>query len=64
MHLLGVKPTPETELKGIPVVKHEKGAKLPKQFDARTAWPKCSSITNILGQYVSPIHSPSATDLC
>ncbi|TXG63157.1 hypothetical protein EZV62_010151 [Acer yangbiense] len=37
-YLLGVKPTPEKELLGIPVVTHDKSLKLPDSFDARTAW--------------------------
>ncbi|KAK3194458.1 hypothetical protein Dsin_025768 [Dipteronia sinensis] len=49
-YLLGVKPTPEKELLGIPVVTHDKSLKLPDSFDARTAWPKCSSIGRILDQ--------------
>ncbi|KAK1559311.1 hypothetical protein Q3G72_013119 [Acer saccharum] len=47
-YLLGVKPTPEKELLGIPVVTHDKSLKLPDSFDARTAWPKCSNIGRIL----------------
>ncbi|KAL0389794.1 UNVERIFIED_CONTAM: Cathepsin B-like protease 3 [Sesamum calycinum] len=50
MHLLGVKPDPDGDLKGIPVVTHRKGLKLPKNFDARTAWPQCSTLRKILGQ--------------
>lgn len=50
MHLLGVKPTPEGELKGISVISHKKDMDLPKEFDARTAWPQCSTIGKILGQ--------------
>ncbi|EYU46892.1 hypothetical protein ABFS82_04G000300 [Erythranthe guttata] len=50
MHLLGVKKMPEGDLKGIPVVTHEKGLDLPKKFDARTAWPQCSTIGKILDQ--------------
>lgn len=48
-HLLGVKPMPKKELKYIPVVTHPKTLKLPKQFDARTAWPQCITIGRILG---------------
>ncbi|CAA0826866.1 Cysteine proteinases superfamily protein [Striga hermonthica] len=50
MHLLGVKPMPEGELRGIPVIAHEEGLKLPKTFDARVAWPQCRTIGEILGQ--------------
>lgn len=49
-HILGVKPTPPGDLQSIPVKIHPKRLKLPSQFDARTAWPKCSTIGNILGQ--------------
>ncbi|KAL7200195.1 hypothetical protein ACSBR1_032172 [Camellia fascicularis] len=48
-HLLGVKPTPQHDLKNVPVITHSKTVKLPDQFDARTAWPQCSSIGKILG---------------
>ncbi|GMP87294.1 hypothetical protein CsSME_00039735 [Camellia sinensis var. sinensis] len=47
-HLLGVKPTPQHDLKNVPVITHSKTVKLPDQFDARTAWPQCSSIGKIL----------------
>ncbi|XP_038709044.1 cathepsin B-like protease 3 isoform X2 [Tripterygium wilfordii] len=49
-HLLGVKSTHKKELLGVPVVTHPKSLKLPKQFDARTAWPQCSTIGRILDQ--------------
>ncbi|KAG6786963.1 hypothetical protein POTOM_008584 [Populus tomentosa] len=49
-YLLGVKPTPGKELRGVPLVRHPKSMKLPKEFDARTAWPHCSTIGRILGQ--------------
>ncbi|XP_028100634.1 uncharacterized protein LOC114299996 [Camellia sinensis] len=49
-HLLGVKPTPQHDLKNVPVITHSKTVKLPDQFDARTAWPQCSSIGKILSQ--------------
>lgn len=49
-HLLGVKPTPKKDLKSIPVVTHSKSLKLPKQFDARTAWSQCKTIGRILDQ--------------
>lgn len=50
MHLLGVKPTLQKDLEGIPVITHTKTLKLPKHFDARTAWPQCSTIGKILDQ--------------
>ncbi|KAK7284490.1 hypothetical protein RJT34_19236 [Clitoria ternatea] len=46
--LLGVKPTPKKELRSTPVVTHPKSLKLPKNFDARTAWSHCSTIGRIL----------------
>nr|XP_048336814.1 cathepsin B-like protease 3 isoform X1 [Ziziphus jujuba var. spinosa] len=49
-HLLGVKPTPQKDLKNIPVIAHAKSLKLPNKFDARTAWPQCSTIGRILDQ--------------
>ncbi|KAK8702344.1 hypothetical protein V6N13_020705 [Hibiscus sabdariffa] len=49
-HILGVKPTPKKELLGVPVVTHVKSLKLPANFDARTAWPQCSTIGRILGE--------------
>lgn len=48
--LLGVKPTPKKLLLGVPVVSHDQSLKLPKSFDARNAWPQCTSIGNILDQ--------------
>ena len=52
--LLGVKPTPKNEFLGVPVVSHDIdiSLKLPKEFDARTAWSQCSSIGRILGQSI------------
>jgi cathepsin B len=47
--LLGVKPTPKKHFLGVPIVSHDPSLKLPKAFDARTAWPQCTSIGNILG---------------
>ncbi|KAK7284491.1 hypothetical protein RJT34_19237 [Clitoria ternatea] len=47
--LLGVKPTLKKELRSTPVVTHPKSLKLPKNFDARTAWSQCSTIGRILG---------------
>ncbi|KAH1080015.1 hypothetical protein J1N35_019776 [Gossypium stocksii] len=49
-HLLGVKPTPKKELLGVPILTHDKSLKLPTSFDARTAWPQCTSIGRILGE--------------
>ncbi|XP_068662704.1 cathepsin B-like protease 3 [Aristolochia californica] len=46
--LLGVKPAPQNSLDAIPVKKHDAHLNLPNQFDARTAWPKCSTIGQIL----------------
>ncbi|XP_061366207.1 cathepsin B-like protease 2 [Gastrolobium bilobum] len=48
--LLGVKPTPRKELRSTPVITHPKSLKLPKNFDARTAWSQCSTIGRILDQ--------------
>lgn len=55
-HLLGVKPKPKGALKGISVVTHEKGMKLPEEFDARKVWPQCRTIGDILGQLFTPNH--------
>ncbi|KAJ6404478.1 hypothetical protein OIU84_012626 [Salix udensis] len=49
-YLLGVKPTPKKEQSGVPLVRHPKSMKLPKEFDARTTWPQCSTIGRILDQ--------------
>ncbi|XP_015572445.1 cathepsin B-like protease 3 [Ricinus communis] len=49
-YLLGAKPTPKKELMGVPMISHPKTLKLPKEFDARTAWPHCSTIGKILDQ--------------
>ncbi|KAK7337621.1 hypothetical protein VNO77_18204 [Canavalia gladiata] len=46
--ILGVKPTPTKELRSTPVKTHPKSLKLPKNFDARTAWSQCSTIGRIL----------------
>lgn len=48
-HMLGAKRTPQNALNEFPLVKHEKELKLPKEFDARTAWPQCTTIGKILG---------------
>ncbi|KAF3660119.1 cytochrome b6-f complex iron-sulfur subunit, chloroplastic [Capsicum annuum] len=50
--LLGVKPPREGDLEGIPVLTHPKFKELPKEFDARKAWPQCSTIGRILGQFL------------
>lgn len=47
---------PEHLLEGIPAVTHPKSLKLPKQFDARTAWPQCSTIGRILGYFLCTFH--------
>lgn len=57
MHLLGVKPTLQKDLEGIPVITHTKTLKLPKHFDARTAWPQCSTIGKILGRLLDSFSS-------
>lgn len=49
-HMLGAKRTPQNALNEFPLVKHEKELKLPKEFDARTAWPQCTTIGTILDQ--------------
>ncbi|CAI8615292.1 unnamed protein product [Vicia faba] len=51
--LLGVKQTPKNLLNSIPVVTHPKSSNLPKEFDARTAWPQCSTIGRILGNPIA-----------
>ncbi|KAK8693116.1 hypothetical protein V6N13_070710 [Hibiscus sabdariffa] len=54
--ILGVKPTPKEELMSIPVVTHDKSVKLPTTFDARTAWPNCSTIGKILGELCAGLY--------
>ncbi|XP_057484274.1 cathepsin B-like protease 3 [Actinidia eriantha] len=49
-YLLGVKPTPQHGLKNISIITHPKTLNLPDHFDARTAWPRCSTIGKILDQ--------------
>ncbi|KAJ8545215.1 hypothetical protein K7X08_017798 [Anisodus acutangulus] len=49
--LLGVKPPSEGDLKSVPILTHPKLMDLPKEFDARTAWPQCSTIGRIHGQF-------------
>ena len=48
--ILGARKTPESERKNIPLVHHERSLHLPKEFDARMAWPQCSTIGRILGK--------------
>ena len=50
--ILGVKPLPANDLEQdeVPVKTHSKSLKLPKEFDARTNWPQCINIGNILDQ--------------
>ncbi|XP_016559261.1 cathepsin B-like protease 2 isoform X1 [Capsicum annuum] len=48
--LLGVKPAREGDLEGIPILTHPKLKELPEEFDARKAWPQCSTIGRILDQ--------------
>ncbi|ONK78834.1 uncharacterized protein A4U43_C02F22920 [Asparagus officinalis] len=49
-YILGVKQMPQNSMKDIPVKSHGKPLGLPRQFDARTAWPQCSTIGRILDQ--------------
>ncbi|GER55120.1 cathepsin B-like cysteine proteinase [Striga asiatica] len=65
MHLLGVKTMSEGDVRGIPVIAHEEGLKLPKTFDARVAWPQCRTIREILGQLrlLYSNYFPSPSDL-
>ncbi|MCL7037058.1 hypothetical protein MKW94_020971 [Papaver nudicaule] len=52
-YLLGVKPktaASRNDLLDVPIVSHPKNLKLPKEFDARTAWPQCNTIGKILDQ--------------
>ncbi|CAN1309587.1 Cathepsin B-like protease 3 [Linum perenne] len=51
-HLMGVKPTPKKELLGVPVMRYPKSMALPKEFDARKAWPQCATLTRILGSFL------------
>lgn len=48
--ILGARPTPQSEKKNIPLVHHDRSLNLPKEFDARKAWPQCSTISKILDQ--------------
>ncbi|XP_021855239.1 cathepsin B-like protease 2 [Spinacia oleracea] len=49
-YILGARPTPESEKRSIPLVHHDRSLNLPKEFDARKAWPQCTSIGRILDQ--------------
>ncbi|WOL03214.1 cathepsin B-like [Canna indica] len=49
-HILGVKPMPSNEVIDMPKRTYSKSIKLPKEFDARTAWPQCTTIGKILDQ--------------
>ncbi|KAK1644345.1 hypothetical protein QYE76_062150 [Lolium multiflorum] len=49
-HILGVKPTPPGLRAGVPTKTYSKSKELPKEFDARSQWPGCSTIGNILDQ--------------
>ncbi|XP_026434974.1 cathepsin B-like protease 2 [Papaver somniferum] len=52
-YLLGVKPrtaSSRNDLLDVPIVSHPKNLELPKEFDARTAWPQCTTIGKILDQ--------------
>ncbi|KAF1892223.1 hypothetical protein Lal_00036584 [Lupinus albus] len=55
--LLGLKKTLRKELTSTPVITHPKSLKLPKNFDARTAWSQCSTIGRILGHSLAPCPS-------
>ncbi|ONM57673.1 Cathepsin B-like cysteine proteinase 3 [Zea mays] len=50
-HILGVKPAPQNALSNVPVKTYSRSLELPKEFDARSAWSRCSTIGNILDQY-------------
>ncbi|KAF3794395.1 Cathepsin B [Nymphaea thermarum] len=52
-HILGVKSTPKNVLESLPVKRHDRSLKLPQHFDARTAWPQCSTIGRILVESLS-----------
>lgn len=49
-YILGAKKLPKNALESIPVKTYPKSLELPKEFDARTAWPQCKTIGNILDQ--------------
>lgn len=48
--ILGAKFTRQSDRESIPLVKHPRSLKLPTAFDARKAWPQCSTIGRILDQ--------------
>jgi len=48
--ILGARPISESEKRSIPLVSHPRSLDLPKEFDARKAWPQCSTIGKILGE--------------
>ncbi|KAM3284475.1 hypothetical protein P3S67_023274 [Capsicum chacoense] len=48
--LLGVLPETEGDLEGIPILTYPKPTPLPKEFDARKAWPQCRTIGDIRGR--------------
>ncbi|KAL9235594.1 hypothetical protein vseg_010340 [Gypsophila vaccaria] len=48
--ILGARSTPQSERSKIPVVSHPEPMSLPKEFDARKAWPQCTTIGKILDQ--------------
>jgi hypothetical protein len=52
--MCGAKMTPANKLEpSIETVTHKhKKLDLPKEFDARTHWDKCSTIGDILGEFV------------
>ncbi|KAL2933307.1 Cathepsin B-like protease 2 [Bienertia sinuspersici] len=49
--ILGARPTPQSEKKTIPLTHHDRSLNLPKEFDARKAWPQCSTIGKILDRF-------------
>jgi hypothetical protein len=51
-HILGVKPAPQNALSNVPVKTYSRSLELPKEFDARSAWSRCSTIGNILGRFI------------
>lgn len=48
--ILGVRPAPQSDMRDIPVVSHPGKKNVPKEFDARQAWPQCTNIGRILDQ--------------
>ena len=51
-HILGVKPAPKNVLSDVPVKTYSRSLELPKEFDARSAWSRCSTIGTILGRFI------------